>query len=123
MSGIRISWSKGSITATLRDTPTAHQLLGTLPLDSRANTWGDEVYFKAPFSAPPEPDAAEVVDKGAVCFWLEGDALALLFGPTPVSVGDECRLISSANLVGMLDGDPDTLRSVHDGDPIRVEAL
>lgn len=122
MSAIRISWPGGSTTATLRDTPTAQKLIAALPLESRANTWGDEVYFNLPFSTEAEPDATAVVDKGAVCFWLDGDALALLFGPTPVSAGDECRLISPANLVGMLDGDPAVLRSVRSGDTIRVEA-
>ncbi|MCP5298260.1 MAG: hypothetical protein H6959_09805 [Chromatiaceae bacterium] len=118
---IRISWPRGEATATLRDTPTAHALLGALPLQSRANTWGDEVYFRVPFSAQAEPDATDVVDRGAVCFWLDGDALALLFGPTPVSRGDECRLISAANVVGRIDGDPGVLGSVQSGATIGVE--
>ena len=123
MSAIRVSWPGGSATATLRDTPTARKLLGALPLESRASTWGDEVYFGLPFSAEAEPDATEVVEKGAVCFWLDGSALALLFGPTPVSTGDECRLVSAANLLGRLDGDPEELRGVVDGDTVRVEAV
>ena len=122
MSRIRITWPHGALTATLRDTPTARALLAALPLESRANTWGDEVYFGVPFSAQPEPDAAEVVEKGAVCFWLAGDALALPFGPTPVSRGEECRLVSAANIVGMIDGDAESLRSVRGGDTVRVEA-
>jgi uncharacterized protein len=120
MSQIIISWPAGTITATLRDTPTARRLLDALPVSGRANVWGEEVYFSVPFTAEPEPDAATVVDKGAVCFWLDGDALALLFGPTPVSKGDECRLISVANIVGMMDGDPSALRSVRSGDVIAV---
>ncbi len=120
MPQIIISWPAGTITATLRDTPTARRLLDALPVSGRANVWGEEVYFSVPFTAEPEPDAATVVDKGAVCFWLDGDALALLFGPTPVSKGDECRLISVANIVGMMDGDPSALRSVRNGDVIAV---
>lgn len=122
MSAIHISWPQGQTTATLRDTPTAQKLLAALPLESHANTWGDEVYFSLPFSTEAEPDSSDVVEKGAVCFWLDGDALALLFGPTPVSVGDECHLISAANIVGMLDGDAEVLRSVDSGDTIRIEA-
>ena len=118
---IRIVWPQGQATATLRDTPTARTLLRALPLQSCASTWGDEVYFRVPFSATAEVDATDVVEKGAVCFWLEGDALALLFGPTPVSDGDECRLISAANIVGRIDGDSAVLRSVQGGDAIRVE--
>lgn len=123
MAQIKILWSAGEITADLRDTPTARQLLDVLPLSSSANVWGDEVYFSLPFSAGAEADASDVVDKGAVCFWLDGDALALLFGPTPVSRNDECRLISPANIVGQMIGDLSVLGSVRSGDQIRVEAL
>lgn len=122
MSTIRIAWRGGALVAALRDTPTAQTLLAALPIESRASTWGDEVYFRVPFSARPEPDATAVVDKGAVCFWLDGDSIALLFGPTPVSRTGECRLISPANIVGMIEGDPGVLRGVADGDTIRIEA-
>lgn len=121
MDKIRINWPQGELTATLRDTPTTSQLLAALPLQSSANIWGDEVYFSLPFSARRESDATQVVDKGALCFWLEGDALALLFGPTPVSQGDECRLISDANVLGVIDGDPEVLRSVRSGDSIQIQ--
>ncbi|MDX9895866.1 MAG: cyclophilin-like family protein [Desulfofustis sp.] len=118
MPRITISWPAGTITAVLRETPTAGRLLDALPIKARANVWGDEVYFSVPFSADAEPDAATVVDKGAVCFWLAGDSLARLFGPTPVSEGDECRLISAANIVGMMEGDLRHLRTVRTGDPM-----
>ena len=123
MKRIRIAWTRGDVVAELRDTPTAQRLLESLPYENTANTWGDEVYFRLPFDAEREPDATSVVDKGAVCFWLDGSALALLFGPTPVSKGDECRLISDANVVGNIVGDPTVLRSVRSGDTIRVEAI
>jgi len=123
MPQIKISWSSGEIIADLRETLTARQLLEVLPLTSSANVWGDEVYFSLPFSAEAEPDASDVVDKGAVCFWLDGDALALLFGPTPVSQSDECRLISPANIVGQMIGDLSVLGSVRSGDQISVEAV
>lgn len=122
MSQIKFSWSSGEIFARLRDTPTAQELLRVLPLSSSANVWGDEIYFSLPFTAEAEPDASDVVEKGAVCFWLDGDALALLFGPTPVSRNDECRLISPANIVGEMIGDLEILRSVRSGDKILVEA-
>ncbi|BDD86017.1 cyclophilin-like fold protein [Desulfofustis limnaeus] len=123
MPRITISWPAGTITAVLRETPTASRLLDALPISARANVWGDEVYFPVPFTADTESDAATVVDKGAVCFWLAGDSLALLFGPTPVSEGDECRLISAANIVGMMEGDLRHLRSVRNGDLMTVDKV
>jgi hypothetical protein len=121
MAKIRIVWPADEITADLKETPTAKLLLAVLPCKASASTWGDEVYFSLPVKAHLEPDAQQVVDPGTVCFWVEGNALALPFGPTPISKGDECRLASKCNLVGKVAGDPGRLRSVRDGDEIRVE--
>jgi len=64
-----------------------------------------------------------VVEPGTVCFWVEGNALALPFGPTPVSRGDECRLVTSCNVLGAIEGDPRQLGKVRQGAAIRVELL
>ena len=118
---IRISWPSSELFAELEDTPTARKVIEALPFESRANTWGDEVYFSAPVESALEEGARQVVDPGAVCFWVEGRSLALPFGPTPISKGDECRLAAKVNLLGKIEGDAKTLRTVRDGDRIRVE--
>lgn len=117
---IRISWPRGELTALLDATPTADALLAALPCESRAHTWGEEVYFGVPVSATLEPDAVQVVDPGTVCFWVEGSSLALPFGPTPVSHADECRLVTRVNVLGLIEGNPRELASVREGDAIRV---
>ncbi|MGY3337475.1 hypothetical protein ACVW0K_003574 [Streptomyces filamentosus] len=118
---IRLTWPAGHTTATLDETPTSTALLGALPIISTARTWGEEVYFDTPVSVPREDGARQVVAPGTVAFWTDGDALALPYGPTPISRGEECRLASPCNLLGALDGDPRILATVRDGDPIRVE--
>ncbi|MGW6566997.1 cyclophilin-like fold protein [Streptomyces sp. NPDC054975] len=120
---ILISWPAGHTTATLDETPTSKALAGVLPIASTARTWGEEVYFDTPVSTAVEADAQQVVEPGTVAFWTDGDALALPYGPTPISRGDECRLASPCNLLGSLDGDPRVLATVRDGDPIRVERV
>ncbi|PZT69107.1 hypothetical protein DN402_17910 [Streptomyces sp. SW4] len=120
---IRISWPAGHLTATLDDTATTQALLKALPLTASANTWGEEVYFDTGVSVSRETDARQVVEPGTVAFWTDGDALALPYGPTPISRGDECRLASPCNVMGRLDGDPRLLATVRSGDPIRVEAV
>ncbi|MFF8937721.1 cyclophilin-like fold protein [Streptomyces paradoxus] len=120
---LRISWPAGHLTASLDGTPTSHALATALPFVSTARTWGEEVYFDTGVSVSRETGAREVVEPGTVAFWTDGDALALPYGPTPISQGDECRLASPCNVLGRLDGDPGVLATVRDGDPVRVELL
>lgn len=119
---IRIGWGSQRITATLEETPTSAKLKAALPFESRANRWGKEIYFEIPVESSLEPDAKQVVDPGTVCFWVEGKSLALPYGPTPVSKGDECRLVARVNILGRLDSDPAILDTVKEGERIRVEA-
>ena len=107
----------------LINTPTANRVLKALPCSSSANTWGEEVYFSVPVSAVLESDAQQVVPPGTICFWVEGQSLAIPFGPTPISKGNECRLVAKVNVLGKLEGDPRGLKSVRDGDKIRVESV
>jgi len=115
---IKISWPKGAVEATLEDTPTARALVAALPVKAKAQTWGEEVYFEVPVKATLESGAKQVVPPGTVCLWVEGSSLALPWGRTPVSEGDESRLVTSCNVLGWIDGDPRQLASVRSGDAI-----
>ena len=117
---IRISWPAGQLTATLDHTPTSEALIAALPIRATAQTWGEEVYFDTGISPALEAGARQVVEPGTVAFWTEGDALALPYGPTPISLGDEPRLASPCNVLGRVDGDPRVLATVRNGDPIHV---
>ena len=119
---VRISYPNGEIFARLKDTPTTRALADALPFDSNANTWGEEVYFSTPISVALEADAHDVVEPGTVCFWVQGSSLALPYGPTPASHGDECRLVAPVNILGEIDGDARQLAEIRDGDEIRVDA-
>ena len=120
---IRIAWKGGEVAADLGDTPTARKLVAALPCTSTVHTWGEEVYFEVPVAAALEADARQVVEPGTVCFWTEGGALALPFGPTPVSKGAECRLVTRCNVLGRIEGDPRQLGKLKEGALIRVELL
>ena len=117
---IKIQWAKGELEADLKDTPTTKKLAEALPCESKANAWGDEVYFEIPVDASLESDAQQVVEPGTVCYWVPGRSLALPFGPTPISKGSECRLADRCNILGKILGDPTKLKSVKDGDMIKV---
>jgi len=96
-------------------------LIAGLPLKAKAQTWGEEVYFEIPVKAALERDAKQVVPPGTVCFWVEGSALALPWGPTPISEGDQPKLVTRCNVLGKIDGDARQLSSVRSGDAITVE--
>ncbi|MGB5082548.1 MAG: cyclophilin-like fold protein [Burkholderiales bacterium] len=118
---IRIAWPRGSVTAVLGDTPSARALLAALPIEAKAQTWGEEVYFEIPIEAALERDAKQVVPPGTVCFWVEGGSLALPWGRTPISQGDQPKLVTRCNVLGKIEGDPGQLSAVRSGDAITVE--
>ena len=117
---LRIEAGKVALTVGLLDTPTAKAVLAAAPFEARAQTWGEEVYFTTPVSAELEADAQQVVDPGTVCFWTEGDALALPYGRTPISTDARPKLASRCNIVGRLEGDPRQLARIRSGEKITV---
>ena len=120
---VRITAGKLALEAELRDTPTTRALGQALPFEASAQTWGEEVYFTTPVSAKLEPDAKQVVDPGTVCFWTEGDALALPYGRTPISADERPKLAARCNVLGTLAGDARRLAAIKAGQKIRVEKL
>jgi hypothetical protein len=121
MRKLRMTIGSVVIHAELFDTPTADALFEAAPFTSSAMTWGDEVYFATPVSPDREPDARAVVEAGEMAFWTDGDAIAIGFGPTPISQGDEIRLASPCNIWGRALDDVHQLSSVAAGSAITVE--
>lgn len=118
----KISITVGDVkaTATLMETKTAAAIWDALPLEARANRWGDEIYFSTPVTLPEE-DAREIVDAGDLGYWPVGKAFCIFWGPTPASRGREIRPASPVNVFGRIDGDPRVFDHVADGERIVVE--
>jgi len=117
---IVISVQQLSLRAELLETPTADAIWEILPIDSRAQVWGEEIYFVTQVIVDLEKDAREVVKPGEVAFWPDGNAIAIGFGRTPISQGDETRLASRCNIWAQAIDDVRKLSAVADGDEVQV---
>ena len=120
MTRLTLHFDGAELTLELRDTPTARAVAAAVPFTARAQTWGEEVYFEAPVQAAPEADATDVVAAGEIAFWLAGSCIAIGYGRTPVSQGDEIRLASPCNIFADATGDVKTLAAVPPGSEVRV---
>ena len=123
MARIRFDFGTLTFDAELLDTPTAKAIAAALPISSSALTWGEEVYFDVPVEVKREGNARAVVTPGEVAYWPEGPAIALGFGRTPISQGNETRLASPCNVFARALGDVKTLGKVKAGTKVEVRAL
>ena len=103
------------------DTPCAAAIAAALPLDANPQVWGDEFYFTIPVAMPLDETATVRVKAGDIGYWPPGNALAIFFGPTPMSTGPDPVPASEVNLVGRITGDAALLRRHKGAKKIRIE--
>ena len=123
MPRIRFDFGSLMLDAELLDTPTAKAISAALPMTSTVMTWGEEVYFDVSAKVAREPAARAVVTPGEIAYWPEGPAIAIGFGRTPISKGDETRLASPCNLFAKALGEVKTLKGVRAGTKVVVTML
>lgn len=99
---IRITIGDVTLVAELFDTACAKAIASVLPIETRPNEWGDEFYFEIPVKMPLDDSATTKVAVGDIGYWPPGNALAIFFGPTPMSRGPEPVPASEVNLVGKI---------------------
>lgn len=110
--------------AELHDTPTGNLIYESLPFETSANTWGDEIYFDVSANAKLEPGAQAEVEVGDLAYWPPMPAFCIFFGATPVSSGIQPVAASAVNVFGKLDSvDIKKLRSIKNGENVKIEKV
>src|SRR4029450_4259462 len=112
MKRIRFDFGTLTLDAELLDTPTARAIAAALPISSSSLTWGEEVYFEIPVHMGAESEGGAVGVPGEIAYWPEGHCIALGYGRTPISRGNETRLASPCNIFARALGDAKTLAKV-----------
>ena len=118
---IKITVGAVSLDAELKANKTADEVYNALPIDASINSWGEEFYFKLPGVKDYRETATTQVKVGDIAFWGVGQVLAVFFGRTPMSTGDDPVPADRVNIVGRILGDARRLREVMDATRIKIE--
>ncbi len=118
---IRISFGETVVAGELNESRTASLIWEALPIAGEGHRWGEEIYFAIPVEAGLDHTAREVVERGDLGYWPQGQAFCIFFGPTPVSRGGEIRPASAVNIVGKVMGDPQIFKKAIEGSTVRLE--
>ncbi len=118
---IRILVSDLKIEAELNESKTAQSVWDALPIEAKANLWGEEIYFAIPVKTGLEAGSREIVSAGELGYWPTGHAFCIFFGPTPASQGNEIRAASAVNIIGKVLTEPKVFLKVKDGTKITLE--
>ena len=112
----------GEVSAELyedKNRKTGDAIWNALPMEARANRWGEEIYFSTGVKIGEE-NSQEVVQVGEIGYWPPGKAFCIFFGRTPASTDDKPRAASPVNVFGKVIGDLSGLKKVRDGDQITI---
>jgi hypothetical protein len=123
MARIRFDFGALVLEAELLDTPTAKAIAAALPLTSDVLTWGEEVYFDVPVKVAREANARAVITPGEIAYWPQGPAIAIGFGRTPISQGNETRLASPCNVFAKALSSVKVLGKIKTGTRVEVSLI
>ena len=117
---LRITAGDVTATAMLDRSRTAAAIWNALPIEAKASTWGDEIYFDIGLTIAAEAPR-EVVAVGDLGYWPPGRAFCIFFGRTPASTDDEPRAASGVNVFGQVAGDAAVFKKVRAGARVKLE--
>ena len=105
----------------LRNTETAKLIAKSIPIKSKIQIWGEEIFFNTNLQVKLEDDARDVMQLGELAFWTEGSAIAIGYGKTPVSIDQEIRLIGRCNVWADCSFKKSDFDNIKSGDEISID--
>jgi len=91
---------------------TVDAITKSLPIEGRAASWKEEVYFEVPVKAGDEK-AKPTVEKGTIAYWPMGSALCIFFG--------ESQPYSPVNIMGTITKNLEIFAETKSGTRIKVD--
>ena len=120
---IRISIGGIKMEADLKPNRTVQAIFEALPIETDVNVGGEEFYCKVPGVKDYRETATTQVKVGDVAFWGVGEMLAIFFGRTPMSIGEDPVPADRVNVLGKIIGDATVLREAMGETTIKVEPV
>ena len=120
---IKITIGGIQLLADLKPNRTAQAIVDALPITAPVNQWGEEFYCKIPGVKDHRETAKNQVKVGDVAFWGMGEMLAVFYGRTPMSLGEDPVPADRVNVIGKVQGDPKVLQQAVGATTMQVELL
>jgi len=120
---IKITVGGVTVEAALKPTRTAQAIYDALPVEANVNQWGEEFYCQVPGVKDYRETATTNVKVGDVAYWGLGGMLAVFFGRTPMSIGEDPVPADRVNVIGRLIGDPKVLHEAVGATMMKVEKV
>ena len=111
---IKIIIGKITVFAKLNDSRTAKWIWHSLPITSKAELWGEEVYFSIEPKIGIEKGCAhDTIEPGDLAYWPQGPSMCLFFG--------KVKPASTVNVFGKIEGDLSVLAAAKEGELVKVD--
>ncbi|KPJ71293.1 hypothetical protein AMJ50_02705 [Parcubacteria bacterium DG_74_3] len=97
--------------AELNQTKTSQKIYQSLPIETEASFWGNEIYFEVAVKIANE-NLTKDVRVGDLAFWPEGNSFCIFYGPTPVSINNTPKPASPVTIIGKIYGNLEKLKEL-----------
>lgn len=118
---ISIKCNDIELEASIKDTETGQIIYNSLPIKTRVEVWGNELYFEIPEYIDLEADAIAEVEPGSLAYWPTGRCFCIFWGPTPLSTDEMPVAAGAVNVFGSIEGDLSLLNTFKQGSTVSIK--